>query len=113
MRSFNRTDRLNKLIKEELSLIIQRLKDPRIGFLTILDVEVTKDISLARIYVTVYGDSSTRTKTMEALENATGFIRGELANQIRIRAIPELRFIYDESEEVRERIETILKSVKS
>lgn len=112
MRSFNRTERLNSLLKEEIGVIIQRLKDPRIGFLTILDVELTKDLSIAKVYVSIYGDLDTRNKTMEALESASGFIRGELAGRIRIKSIPELRFIYDKSEEIRERISSLLREVK-
>ncbi|MEQ8169604.1 MAG: 30S ribosome-binding factor RbfA [Candidatus Eremiobacterota bacterium] len=112
MRSYSRTERLNRLIKEEIGVIIQHLKDPRIGFLTVLDVELSKDLSIARVYVSVYGDGDARNKAMEALESAAGFIRGELAGRVRIKSIPELRFIYDKSEEIRERISSLLKEVK-
>jgi ribosome-binding factor A len=112
MRSYSRTERLNRLIKEEIGFIIKYLKDPRIGFLTVLDVELSKDLSIARVYVSVYGDTDVKNKTMEALESAAGFIRGELAVRVRLRSIPELRFIYDKSEEIRDRIFSLLKEVK-
>jgi len=112
MRSYSRTERLNSLIKEEVGCIIQRLKDPRIGFLTVLDVELTRDLSIAKIYVSIYGDADMKNNTMEALENAAGFIRGELAGRVRMKSIPELRFIYDKSEEIRVRISSLLKEIK-
>ena len=113
MRSYSRTERINELIKEEICFIIKnRLKDPRLGFLTVLNVITSKDLSLSKIYVSIYGDNETKDKTMEALMSATGFIRGELSNRIRMKFVPELVFIHDESEEIRFRIDGILKEIK-
>jgi len=114
MKSYSRIDRINELIKEEISLIIKnRLKDPRLGFLTVLNVITSKDLALSKIYVSIYGDNETKDKTMEALMSATGFIRGELGSRIRLRCVPEIVFIQDESEDIRFRIDGILKEIKN
>lgn len=112
MKSYSRVKRINELIKEEISFIIHnRLKDPRIGFLTVIDVEVSNDLSLARIFFTIYGDEKTKTEAMQGLNSASGFIRRELAARIRLRTIPELRFIIDETYEKSSRIDSLLKEV--
>jgi len=113
MKSYSRTERVSELLKEEISFIIgNRLKDPRIGFLTLMKVEVAKDISFARVYVSVYGDDESKTDTMEALDSAKGFIRKELSGRVRMRTIPELVFVRDLSEEHRFRIDKILRDLK-
>lgn len=113
MRSYSRADRVNELIKEEISFIIQnRLKDPRIGFLTVLNTELTKDMGFVKVYVSIYGDEEVRDKTIEALESARGFIRKELGTRVRMRSIPDLVFIKDESEDIRHRIDLLLREAK-
>lgn len=93
-----RAERLAGLIKEELGAILQKdLKDPRIGFASITNVRVSKDISHAKIYVSVYGDPEQQAATMQGLESAKGFIRTELGKRIRLRSIPELQFVFDKS----------------
>jgi len=93
-----RAERLAVLIKEELGDIIQKeLKDPRIGFTSITNVRVSKDISHAKIYVSVFGDQEQQGATMKGLESAKGFIRTELGKRIRLRYTPEIHFVFDNS----------------
>ncbi len=108
-----RAERLAVLIKEELGDILQReLKDPRIGFASITNVRVSKDISHAKIYVSVFGDSAQQQATMEGLESAKGFIRSELGKRIRLRSIPELHFTVDTSLEEGSRVLSLLNQIQ-
>jgi ribosome-binding factor A len=91
-----RMERVAEEIREETARIIGgRLKDPRIGFVTVTRVSVTPDLRLARIYVGVLGDETQRKKTIDALHQATGFVRREVSRALRLRHSPEIRFEYD------------------
>lgn len=93
-----RIDRVNQLIKEEISALLQReLKDPRIGFITVTDVEVTKDLSQAKVYVSIFGSEEEWKATFDALVSARGFIRHWLRQHLRLRVIPTLLFRPDRS----------------
>ena len=97
-REFQRTDRVADAVQREVAKILQReMSDPRISMVTITSVEVSKDLSYAKIYVTVLGDSQKTTEAINALKGASGRIRSLLAKAIKLRIVPELRFIYDES----------------
>lgn len=96
-RGYARQDRVKEQIMRELAELVRTgLKDPRAGFITINEVEITRDYSHATIYYTVL-DDQTRTITEEALEHAKGYLRSELAKRITLYRTPELHFIYDES----------------
>lgn len=96
-RAYARVDRVKEQIMREMAELVRTgLKDPRAGFITINEVEVTRDYSHATIYYTVL-DDSTREITAEALEHAKGFLRSELSKRIKLFRIPELHFEYDES----------------
>lgn len=98
-RGYARVDRVKEQIMRELAELVRTgLKDPRAGFITINDVEVTRDYSHATIYYTVL-DDNTREVTAEALEHAKGFLRSELSKRITVFRTPELHFKYDESVE--------------
>lgn len=104
-----RANRVAELMKKELSDIIsRRLKDPRVGFVTVTDVDVTGDLQQAKVYFTVLGDEETKTATMQALEKASGFIRSEIGSRIRLRKTPELHFEFDESIDYGNRIEKLI-----
>jgi len=95
MRQYKRSERFNKLLQEEISLIVQReLKDPRIGFASVTRVEATEDLRSARVFVSFLEEAQAG-PTLEALRHAAGLIRGELMHRIRARRIPELRFVHD------------------
>ncbi|WP_018752379.1 30S ribosome-binding factor RbfA [Paenibacillus sanguinis] len=105
----NRTGRVGEQIKKELSVLIQsELKDPRIGFVTVTGVEVTNDLSQAKVYLSVFGDEEKKDESLKGIEKATGFLRTELGKRIRLRHIPELIFKIDESIAYGSRIEKLL-----
>lgn len=98
--SFNRIDRVADTIQKELAqLIHQELKDPRVNkLITISQVKVTKDLSYAKVYVSVLDDDKTHIKSVvDALNHAASFLRTSLAQRIKLRTIPQLSFIYDDS----------------
>lgn len=108
----NRTGRVGEEIKKELSVLIQReLKDPRIGFVTVTGVEVTNDLSQAKVYLSVFGDEEKKRDTLKGLEKATGFLRTEIGKRIRLRHTPELIFKIDESIAYGSRIEKLLDEI--
>ncbi|AEO99237.1 30S ribosome-binding factor RbfA [Weizmannia coagulans] len=107
-----RANRVGEQMKKELSDIIGRkLKDPRVGFVTVTDVEVTGDLQQAKVYLTVLGDEVQKKDTLDGLEKAKGFIRSEVGKRIRLRKTPELIFEIDESIEYGNRIETLIKKI--
>ncbi|WP_274651502.1 30S ribosome-binding factor RbfA [Paenibacillus humicola] len=104
-----RVGRVGEQLKKELSHIIQtELKDPRIGFITVTGVEVTSDLSQARVYLSVLGSDDQKEETLKALARGTGFIRTELGKRMRLRHTPELLFKFDSSIEYGSRIESLL-----
>ncbi|MDQ0214257.1 ribosome-binding factor A [Oikeobacillus pervagus] len=107
-----RANRVGEQMKKELSEIIsQKIKDPRVGFVTITDVQVTGDLQQAKVYITVLGDEHVREETLKGLSKAKGFIRSEIGQRIRLRKTPELLFEFDESIDYGNRIETLLKEI--
>ncbi|MFO7153389.1 MAG: 30S ribosome-binding factor RbfA [Caldicoprobacter oshimai] len=97
--SYQRAERIAEEIKRELSDILRsHVRDPRITeMVSVVKVEVSKDLRHAKIYVSVLGDKEEKQKTMEGLDRATGFIRKELGQRLGLRYVPEIRFILDES----------------
>jgi ribosome-binding factor A len=110
---FQRTARLNEVIKEEISDILQRkLKDPRIGFVTVTAVEVSPDLRHANIFVSILGNKKEKEATYQSLIGARGFIRSELSKRIRIKFLPEISFSIDESVEEGIRISKLIKKIR-
>ena len=109
-----RLDRVNQLIREEISLLLQReLKDPRLGFVTVTEVNVAKDLRTARIYVSILGTEEQWKTSLAALESARGFIRNWLAPRLRIRSIPTLQFLPDRSMAHAAHIQTVLEDLRA
>lgn len=107
-----RANRVAEQIKKEMGdILTTKLKDPRVGFVTVTDVDVTGDLQQATIYVSVLGDEEEKDETLLGLAKATGFIRSEIGSRIRLRKTPEITFEYDEALEYGNRIETILKDL--
>lgn len=101
-REFSRTDRVADFIKRELALQIQNeMRDPRTRFVTVTDVEVSRDLAHANVHVTVVDQPSpqARQEILQALRGAAGFLRGRLSKVSQMRTTPELHFFYDESSE--------------
>jgi ribosome-binding factor A len=107
-----RPERVADQIRAELSdLIAREVKDPGIGFITLTHVRVTADLQLARVSYTVLGDAKAREQTARALGRAAPFLRRQLGSRLRLRRVPELAFVYDESIERQDRIERILRDI--
>ena len=100
----------SEMVKQISYILATEIKDNDIKFVTVTDCKVSNDLSFAKVYVTVF-DKEKIKNTVEALNNASGFIRRELANRIDIRHIPELSFVYDESIEYGKNIENIIEKI--
>ena len=102
-REFSRTQRIAEQLQKELAQLIQfQIKDPRLGMITVSHAKVSKDLGVADVYITVFplGGKDEATATAESLKilnNAAGFLRGELARCIKLRVMPQLRFHFDET----------------
>jgi len=108
-REFSRSRRVGEQIQRELAELVQReLKDPRLGMVTISAVDVTKDLSVAKVYFTVLDPEHDVAQTKEGLTRAGGFLRRELAHRMKLRVVPELRFFYDSSIEQGSRLSALI-----
>ncbi len=97
-REFSRTDRVASQIQRELALLIsEELKDPRLGMITVQEVKVARDLSHAKVYVTVIGGALDERGNVKRLNGAAGFLRSMLARRVNLRTVPELHFVFDES----------------
>ena len=113
MSSTRRVERINELLRDELSQLIGReLKDPRLaGLISITEVETTSDLRHAKVFVSVFGSDEERQSSLAALRSAAGFLRHEVAQRIEIRHMPELDFRLDASIERGDRILRLLRQV--
>ncbi len=108
-----RANRVAEQMKKEISDIVNnKIKDPRIGFLTITDVEVTGDLQQAKVFFSVLGDESEREASLLGLNKATGFIRSEIGRRIRLRKVPEINFEYDVAHEYGNHIDALLRNLE-
>jgi ribosome-binding factor A len=112
-RSFNRTERVSNLIQKVLaSLLLQEMLDERFRFVTITSVVVSRDLSYAKVYVsTLFNEKDKIKETIIALNHAAKHLRYRLAKEVKLRIVPELSFIYDESTAYGFRISTLIDSV--
>ena len=105
---------MGELLKEELDDIIRRdVKDPRIGFFSITQVEVPPDLRTARVYVSVLGSDEERSATIDALDSASGYVRRILKPRLRMRQIPMLEFRDDRSMEYAQHISETLREIRA
>ncbi len=113
VRGYARAERVKEVIREEIStLLLREIKDPRIGFITITDVEVSEDLRVAHVYFTIHGGKEEKEKALEGLERAKGFMRRALGKRLRLKRVPDLVFSLDESLEYGERIEALIERIK-
>ena len=112
--SYKRTERLNDLIRAEIAeILMAKVKDPRIGFVTITSVDVTPDLRYAKVYVTVLkSETWSLERTLEGLKKASSFIRGELGRRLEIRYIPELTFRVDQAVEETAKVLKLLDEIR-
>jgi len=110
-----RTERINDLIREELSDLLRRsVKDPRLqSFVTVTEVEVTPDLRHAKVFISVLGTEEEKHDVFKALESAGGFLRHELGERVHLRRAPELDFRRDDTMEKADRIMRLLKEVNA
>jgi len=107
-----RLDRVNQLIKEEISTLLQReLKDPRLGFVTVTEVETSKDLRSAKVFVSVLGGEAQWAASLAALGSARGFVRNRLRQHLDLRVTPEIQFRPDRSMEHAARIQHLLREL--
>jgi ribosome-binding factor A len=112
--SYKRADRVSDLLKEEISqLLLREVKDPHIGFITITDVEVSKDLQVAKVYYTILGDKKQLRESAQALNRVSRFIKRQLGKRLRMRYIPDIIFRYDHSLEYGDRIDHILSRLEN
>jgi ribosome-binding factor A len=106
---YRRTDRVEELLKQEIARIVREdVKDPRVGFATIMDVVVSPDLRHARVFVSVLGTEEDKKASLAALRRAGGFIRARVGDEVTLKYLPELKFEIDRSLERAARIEALL-----
>jgi ribosome-binding factor A len=110
----NRPERVAQLMRREIAeVLMRRLRDPRVtGMVSVTDVEVTHDLSSARIFVSIMPDGPERKRALDALQSAAGYIRHELAPRLGLREVPELRFVLDTSIERGARVDELLRRIE-
>jgi ribosome-binding factor A len=106
-----RTARVGEEFREVLAEEIPRLKDPRVGFVTVTGVRVTPDLRMARVFYTALGDDRERAATRAGLRSASAHLRAAIGKQVRLKFLPELRFEEDASFAQAERIDDLLRTV--
>ena len=94
-------------------MLLREVKDPRIGFVTILDVEVAPDLSHATVFFTVYGSDEERRDTLAGLNSTAGFMRREMGRRLHLKRIPELHFRYDNTSIKGEHLEGIFSQIRN
>ena len=111
----HRIERVNTMLRKEISDLVQhQLRDPRLGeFVAVTDVETSPDLRFARVFVSSIGGQEEEPQVLQVLNSAAGFLRSELARNIRIRRIPELHFVWDSSIERGDRILRLLDQVNA
>jgi ribosome-binding factor A len=110
----SRPDRVGDQIRAEIATLLTReIQDPGIGFLTITRVRVSPDLQQARVYYTTLGDDKARRDSARALQRAAPFLRRQLGRRLRLRHVPELQFLFDESIEGQDRIERIIQDLQA
>lgn len=108
-----RVEKVQEAIQQEISkMLLMDVKDPRIQFVTVTGVELTDDMSYAKIYVSLYGPKDKHEETWKALQKSLGFMRTEIAKRIRLRFAPTLILQKDTSMEYSAHIESILQKIK-
>ena len=108
-----RIERVEKIIEREIgNILLTEVKDQRLRYVTITNVRLTGDLSIATVYYTIIGDPDQIVSTRENLEDAKGYIRSLLSKKLDLRKTPELKFKYDESLAYGNKIEEILKNIK-
>ena len=108
-----RPERVQEALRQEISRVaLEEIKDPRIGFLTITKVELTKDLRYAKVYFSVLGGAKEKALALKGLNSAKGYIKGMVADRIKLRLVPEISFRIDESIEHTKEIYDLFERIK-
>jgi ribosome-binding factor A len=108
-----RLGRVGDQIRAEISdLLLRKVKDPRIGFVTITSVDISRNLRSATVYYSVMGEEGDRQRAAAGLESALGYIKRELGPRLKLKFMPEIVFQYDPSVEYGDRIEQIFRSIR-
>lgn len=109
----SRSEKVASEIKKEINKILrEKVSDPRIGFLSIIDVDVSADLKNAKIFFSVLGDEKTKKETLAGLQSASSFVRQELGHALKLRFVPEISFIYDKGIERGSKVLSIMNRLK-
>jgi ribosome-binding factor A len=104
-----RVARVARQVQQEISRILETdVKDPRVGMVTVTTVHMTPDLHVARVFFSRLGTAEEREEAKEALDHAAGFLRRELGARLRLRYVPELRFVIDHTHDLNDRISRLL-----
>jgi ribosome-binding factor A len=111
--SFKRSERVSDQMKQEIAdILMRKLKDPRVGFVTVTDVDVAADLRNATVYVSVYGNDAAKQNSLKGLRSAAPFIRSEIGKRMRMRYLPELVFRFDATVERGAHIMELLREIE-
>ena len=111
---YQRADRVGDLLVELIAEILrEELRDPRVAGVTVTGAKVSKDLRNARIFFNLLGGQPDRKAALAGLQSATGFIRSKVAKQLKLKFVPAIEFSYDETEDEAQRIDSLLKQIKS
>ena len=112
MARYQRTDRINEQLRQEVSILVRdAVRDPRVGLVTITAVETSPELDHAKVYVSVMGDDAEKEAALQGLKSAAPFIRSQLSKELHMRRVPELHFQYDRVLAEASRIESLLREV--
>lgn len=107
---YSRSDRVGDLLLELVSqLLMKEVNDPRIRAVTLTGADVSKDLRHAKIFFSLLAGAAEKDEVLAGLKSATGFIRGRVAKQLKLRIVPTIEFLYDDTEERAQRIDELLK----
>jgi len=113
MLNYKRADRIGDQIRAEIAdILVRRIKDPRIGFVTVTAVEVADDLRQAKVFVSILEGSPQQSKTLRGLVRASGFIRTELGKRLRLKFLPQLSFHLDQSAQKAAHVLQLLEEIK-
>ncbi len=112
MLPYKRSQRVGDLLRQEIAdIIMRKVKDPRLGFVTVTGVDITDDLKIARVFISCLKDEEKET-ALDILNSAKNFVRSEVARRVRMKNIPSIEFKIDESIGYGDRIEKLLKEIK-
>lgn len=113
-KTFKRSVRVGDQMKQEIAdILMRKLKDPRVGFVTVTDVELSDDLRNAKVFVSIYGGDKEKEETFKGLKSASAFIRSELGKRMSMRCVPEILFRFDRTIEQGAHIMELLREIEN